>query len=201
MKKMILRSALAALVGVGVLAGNASAVAINDINFDQIVYSDMQVYTFGDWYTSLSSALDPSVGVLDDGPILLQEGYSYDFTFSFEGVTLGSWDISDAKGYDDYFYVEAVHDGVVLASSVTQYYGSGTVIELEFSLDLFETPPNELYVNVWADVSDPSGELWTASGANLDGTMNPVPEPSTMILFGAGALGLFGYTRKRNKKA
>jgi hypothetical protein len=40
-------------------------------------------------------------------------------------------------------------------------------------------------------------------GATFSGEASaPVPEPSTMLLFGAGALGLLGYSRKRsNKKA
>ena len=37
---------------------------------------------------------------------------------------------------------------------------------------------------------------------DYDNGTAPVPEPSTMLLFGAGALGLLGYSRKRsNKKA
>lgn len=202
MKKILLRSALVSLLGIGLLAGNASAtkIAINDSNFDKIEYSDEVVYTFGDWWTTASSALDPSVEFDDPGPVLLQEGFVYDFTFSFEGVTIGTWD-EGTGGIADFFYVEAVHDGNVLASSTTQYSGSGTVIGLEFSLDLLETPPNELYVNVWSNVTG-ADELWTASAANLDGTMAPVPEPSTMLLFGAGLAGLVGYSRKRsNKKA
>jgi len=36
-------------------------------------------------------------------------------------------------------------------------------------------------------------------GGNTPGT-NPVPEPATMILFGAGLIGLAGVARRRNKK-
>lgn len=54
---------------------------------------------------------------------------------------------------------------------------------------------------------DPGFQCGTSSDivgkiTNIADATAPVPEPSTMLLFGVGALGLVGYSRKRsNKKA
>lgn len=53
------------------------------------------------------------------------------------------------------------------------------------------------------DIQFGSSDFITGRITNLaDATVAPVPEPGTMLLFGAGLLGLVGYNRKRsNKKA
>ncbi|MCD6389879.1 MAG: PEP-CTERM sorting domain-containing protein [Desulfobulbaceae bacterium] len=50
--------------------------------------------------------------------------------------------------------------------------------------------------------TDPLTIGWaTATCANDPIGMNPVPEPSTILLMGIGLLGLVGYSRKRSKKS
>ena len=48
-----------------------------------------------------------------------------------------------------------------------------------------------------------TGENWhgfTIGVTGLDGPANPVPEPTTLILFGTGLAGLIGVSRRRKKK-
>jgi hypothetical protein len=185
MKKRILVCALSALLTSACYAGNAMAIVYNDtVPFGTVAeYEDMEVYTFGSYTTNFAT------------PLTLESGYSYAFDFSLEGVTIGSWD-PGANSIADFFYVQAVHDGTVVGYVEQQYTGPNQTIEVQFNLDIFTTPPNDLTITVWADVTG-SDEKWSFSAANLDGKKSPVPEPTTMLLFGTGLAGLASLARRK----
>ena len=77
-------------------------------------------------------------------------------------------------------------------SPVTIDYGNGGSFELSLSEasagnDWFHGPDG-VSANVYATIT------------NQNDPTAPVPEPSTMLLFGAGLAGLVGYSRRRQKK-
>jgi len=66
---------------------------------------------------------------------------------------------------------------------------------------------NEATLTIMIDLAatgwdgDDLGLRWTMACSNdvIQGVYNPIPEPGTLLLFGAGLLGLAGYGRRRTR--
>jgi len=92
--------------------------------------------------------------------------------------------------------------------------GEGLIFDIRFegtlnqpALDSTVIPPGEFFVsragegNYAAEPTiGPNGELWAQFKVDGSSKFSTVPEPSSILLMGAGLLGLAGFARKRVKK-
>jgi hypothetical protein len=93
---------------------------------------------------------------------------------------------------------------VNFTQTLSAFDSGGNLIE---SVTIFNQSPSFVGYYGIASLSDNIGSFSLSSGSDwvvLDnlsyvGGGAPVPEPSTMLLFGAGLAGLVGYTRRKNK--
>ncbi|MDD2468614.1 MAG: PEP-CTERM sorting domain-containing protein [Desulfobulbus sp.] len=186
MKKQLLKSALIAVAGVGILAGSAMATSFTDYN------------NFADQLLSYTS-------VTIDGQTSVT---SYEFTFDLDQdnlydnndnlITIGATDyISNAFLYIDtgaranesgYQFVLDLTGTPQIVNSVINGYTTS------YSIDSYLNPDHELIVTVTAL----SGQIpFFLQAGKLSADASPVPEPTTMLLFGTGIVGLARVVRKQ----
>ena len=197
---------LCGIVLVFAVAGNAGATSysfedmIDYWNFDGSVYGE-------DW--SFSHPSD-AVFISECDPLSYTHDLNDDVDFGAGDVVTSAYlefdftnDSSDKHGsflifqWDHREYASYVIDeeGVVHnLGEVDDENITGLVVDLDWlnddgKLDVTVRVSNELgTATAWLDHSRLYGDAETAS---------PVPEPTTMLLFGFGLLGLVGFSRKR----
>jgi len=139
------------------------------------------ILTFG------NSAFDPfSLPVSDSGPIIGSLPYPF---FAYGGL---QYDTSPVSG-----------TGTIFDGSVSSYTNNVLLYDADFAL-----PDGPYYITEFEGpltifYPDGSGGVaFAESYLTGSGTLgrSPVPEPTTMLLFGAGLLGLAGFGRKKFKK-
>jgi hypothetical protein len=201
MKNQVLKSALMAVAGIGLLAGSAMATYRPPTdpcpNGDTCTWSDSVDYTNngvsdGAWFNDIS---DFKVETFSIAPpfepgIDTLRGVTFWFEIQDDNglfdrdekvkLTVAEWnyttkDIDDEDGYD-----------------WSNSYASGTLFT-DLSAD------GSLTVKIaWAD-----GDYWL-QGAGIDAEVcdntAPVPEPAAMLLFGTGILGLAATGRRKINK-
>lgn len=126
--------------------------------------------------------------------------YVYQTTFDLTGLVASSAAITGQWATDNTstMFINGVDTGNTISS------GFGFAAFEAFSINSgFVAGINILEFRVTNEVQatfNPTGLRVEMSGtANLSGTANPVPEPSTLLLLGTGIAGLIGYARRRNE--
>ena len=227
MKKQLLKSALVAVVGVGLMAGSAGAVLVTvSYTADNIV----------DTYYLQDYDLDPTISTPDPSPPNLQAG-----------TNRGNWRVSDSFSIDldagkkysliwavsnlpdmspnnpASFLAEINYGGSNYFSDTTWSYSKGGGTTLNFNSQAWKWHPVTSYGfnggdNIWTTnnsnaavtgISEQAQWIWSENNFEAGGDQKlyiradfgadfaPVPEPTTMLLFGSGLLGLAAIARRR----
>lgn len=192
MKKIL----LTAVALVFCMAGSASA----------LMFSDTKTL-------DVDLAEGPIAGLLISDSISYTHATPADFEVPWDIVNSASLTISGywIDGNDDIVKVEGVAVGTLTPGGTKVWNWSSWSYTYTFADSSFDIASTFSSWSTGADL----GVTLTANGSFGDGRLHistsrfdldydnqaaPVPEPSTMLLFGAGALGLFGYSRKRSHK-
>jgi general secretion pathway protein D len=133
--------------------------------------------------------------------------YAFQFDISFDPAILSAIDVTEGSflpGGGFTFFIPGSIDNIagsisstadILLSAVSGVSGSGTLADLQFQALTVGTSPVNLSNVILLD-SNLSDIPYNTS----NGSVSPVPEPSTVLLLGSGLIGLVGYGRIRSFK-
>lgn len=200
MKKLMAAAAVAAMVGV---AGPAMA---TDFDFSGSLtnHNDILLVTFtasaATTVTLFSSSwddggFDPMLGLWDSNGTLI--------TWQDDGRNIGSTSsngvLYDHGNWDSYYSYNIVNAGTYTVSLSTFYNTpNGTTLADGFAYD---SEAGILFANWYEPSNGYKTGAYEFHVLNVDtATSNAVPEPTTMLLFGTGLVGLAAVNRRRSQK-
>jgi hypothetical protein len=166
------------------------------------------VHARADSVISIQPSLStPSVGSFFDVSVNIasvNDLYAFQFDVSFNPTILSGTSVTEgaflpAGGAT--FFIPGSIDNIggsisftadSLLTAVSGVSGSGTLADLQFQALTAGTSPVNLSNIILLDSNLSDIPFTTANGS-----VSPVPEPSTMLLLGSGLIGLVGYGRKK----
>jgi len=204
MKKTLLKSAMLGIVGVGLVAGNAMATPVSvyeKYEGYQFVAED-ETYTFDfDLVLSGNANTNSALTMTNDEAI------------GFDNIPLESAYVNIGIYSDDFAFEKMQFELTAYFDSVTTTLFDGWIFLNSWN------GPNKLFsfdVSSTGILDDPYGDIsitasftpWYTFNNNdfaitevgIGGTYEPVPEPTTMLLFGTGLAALVAARRVRRKK-